>query len=76
MAGVDGSVGGDVQMGADLTDEAVLTEEVDALEDAVPVVAGNELGDASSLYRVAVAVTAFTVTPSAVVSGTLYTTFR
>ena len=44
---VDHLVGADIEMRADLTDEAALTEEVDALEDAVPVVAGDELGDAS-----------------------------
>ena len=45
MAAVDDAVGGDVQIVADGLDEAVLAVEVGVLQDAVAVVAGDELGD-------------------------------
>ena len=45
VAAVDDTVGGHVQPGADGLDEAVLAVEVGVLQDAVAVVAGDELGD-------------------------------
>ena len=47
MVGVDGSVGGNVQMGADLTDEAVLAVEVHVLQQLVLIVAGHQIADAA-----------------------------
>ena len=47
MTSVNGSVGGDVQMGADLTDEAVLAVEVHVLQQLVLIVAGHQIADAA-----------------------------
>ena len=45
VAAVDDTVGGHVQPGADGLDEAVGAVEIDVLQDAVAVVAGDQLGD-------------------------------
>ena len=45
VAGVDGLVGGDSQLGADGLDEAVLTVEVNVGQQTVVVVTGDKLGD-------------------------------
>ena len=42
---VDGLVGGDVQRRADGLDEAVLAVDIRVLQDAVAVVAGDQLGN-------------------------------